>query len=297
MHPALIALVVAVLAIMGVQYLRFLYVRRVHAQDRQFCMHSTEAFHVLVFFRVKGGARAAESLRALVQRTTNRRRAKLIYAGQAAFTVDSEQLGHRPFDGVALLQYRSRFEYEERGARILNGAVMELFDDSYLHAMRRHQQANLMVPLWLLRLRIGQLLKGRWRRPDLAIQPDYPTSPRYDEWRRRVRRLEAAQQVNSSGLVTVNLIKRGNATQQAAQERFNDAMLDLMAVNGHGPMHTGRSVALEGVARFDDVFIACFPSPLYFAQLVTSRFYHDIWSRNSVSDSIWLATIPITDSV
>ena len=170
---------------------------------------------------------------------TNRRRAKLIYAGQAAFTVDSEQLGQRPFDGVVLLQYRSRYEYEERGARILNAAAVELFADSYLHGMRRNRRQNLALPSWLLRMRIGQLLRGHWRRPAVAVQPDYPTSPRYDEWRRRVERLAAAHKVNPAGLVTINLIKRGNPAQRAALERFGDAMLSLMALEGYGPMHTG----------------------------------------------------------
>ena len=142
MHPALIALIVAVLAIVGAQHLRYLYMRRVHAQDKQFPLHSTEAFHVLVLFKVKPGSRVVESVRTLVQRTTSRRRAKLIYAGQSAFTVDSEQLGHRPFDGAVLLQYSSRFEYEERGARILNDAVVDLFSDSYLHALRRNQTGS-----------------------------------------------------------------------------------------------------------------------------------------------------------
>lgn len=297
MHPALIALIASVLAIMGVQHLRYLYMRRGRAQDRQFSLHSTEAFHVLVLFKVKSGQRVVESTRALVQRTTTRRRAKLIYAGQSAFTVDSEQLGPRPFDGVVLLQYSSRYEYEERGARILNGAVVELFSDSYLHAMRRNRRQNLILPVWLLRMRIGQLVRGRWRRPELAVQPDYPTSPRYDEWRQRVERLDAAHKVNPAGLVTINLIKRGNPTQQAIQERFADAMLSLMAADGHGPMHTGRSVALEGNARFDDVFFAFYPSPDYFGRLLKSQFFHEHWSRNSVSDMVWMATVPITDSL
>ncbi|NND67198.1 MAG: hypothetical protein HKN19_06390 [Halioglobus sp.] len=297
MHPALIALVIAVLTITGVQYLRYLYLRRINAQDRQFCLHSTEAFHVFVFFKVKSGTRVVESVRAFLQRTTNERRAKLIYAGQSAFTVDSEQLGHRPFDGVVLLQYSSRLEYEERGARILAGAVAELFSDSYLHAMRRNRRANLLMPLWLLRLRIGQLLRGRWQSPDLAVQPDYPTSPRYDDWRYRVDRLQAVHKVNPTALVTLNLIKRGNATQQAAHERFGDAMMDLMAADVHGPLHTGRSVALEGNARFDDVVATYYPSADYFSRLVTSQFFHEHWSRNAVSDTVWLATVPISDSL
>lgn len=295
MHPALIAIVVAVLAIMGVQHLRYLYMRRVKAQDRQFCLHSTEAFHVLVFFKVKGGARIVDSVRTLVQRTTGRRRAKLIYAGQTAFNVDSEQLGHRPFDGVVILQYRSRFEYEERGARVLNNVVIELFADSYLHAMRRNRRANLLMPLWFLRLRIGQLLRGRWKPPILRMLPDYPTSPRYDEWRKRVDRLEAAYKVNPAGLVTINLNRRGNAMQQAAHERFGDAMMALMAADGHGPMHSGRSVALEGNARFDEVIATYYPSADYFARLVTSQLFHEHWSRNLLSDTAWLATVPITD--
>lgn len=297
MQPALIVLVVAVLAIVGAQYLRYLYLRRVNAQDRQFCLHSTEAFHVLVFFNVQSGARVVDSVRALVQRTTNRRRARLIYAGQSAFAVDSEQLGYRPFDGVVLLQYRSRFEYEERGARVLGNAVNELFSDSYLHAMRRNRRVSSILPLWFLRLRIGQLLRGRWKRTELSTPPDYPTSPRYDDWRQRVDRLEAAHKVNPAGLVTVNLNKRGNARQQAAHERFGDAMMALMAADAHGPMHTGRSVALEGNARFDDVIVTYYPSAQYFARLVTSQYFHEHWSSSLLSDMVWLATVPITDSL
>lgn len=280
---------------MAIQHLRYLYLRRHIAQDRQNPLHRSEAFHLVVLYEVNKGQRVIESARQYVHKT-QWTGAKLIYAGQAAFVVDSEQLGQRSWSGVLLLQFSDRFLYQEH-AEALQDIAVTVFGDQYLHGMRRDRKLSLLLPQWLLRLRIIQLLTGQWHVEDFQELPDYSTSPHYDEWRRRADRLRAMHMINPSGLVVVNFIRRGSPQQRLANENYATNMLSRMAALGHGPLHIGRSVALEGFARFDDLQIVHYPSAGYFADMLGSSYFQSILPHNQVQDTTWIPTIPFTDQL
>ncbi|MFT4615067.1 MAG: hypothetical protein ACI9NT_002219 [Bacteroidia bacterium] len=286
---------VFVFTTMALQHLRYLHIRRVAAQDRQNPLHSIEVFHVIVLYQVNNGQRVVDAARDYVHKTDGTG-AKLIYAGQAAFATTSEQLGRQSWNGTVLLQFSNRFVYEKH-AVFLSHTADELFSDYYVHGMRRNRQQGLIMPQWLLRKRLVQLFKGQWQLPALVEQADYATSPRYDAWRHRVDRLRAVHKVNPDGLVVFNFIKRGSPQQRAAYESYGLYMLERMAALRHGPLHTGRSVALQGNARFDDLHIVHYPSAGYFADLMTSSFYHAILRDKQVGDTTWIPTIPFTDDV
>lgn len=284
-----------VVTIMLIQHLRYLHIRRHVAQDRQNPLHRSEAFHLIVLYEVNKGQRVVESARQYVHKT-QWTGAKLIYAGQAAFVVDSEQLGQHNWSGVILLQFADRFVYEEH-AEALHNIAATVFCDQYLHGMRRNRRFSLLLPQWLLRIRVIQLFKGQWRVDDFQEQSDYATSPRYDEWRPRADRLRAMHKVNPSGLVVVNFIRRGSPQQRLADESYGMNMLSRMAALGHGPLHIGRAVALEGFARFDDLQFVHYPSAGYFADLLSSSFFQSILPHKQVQDTTWIPTIPFTDQL
>ena len=276
------------------QHRRYHYIRHDLAQDMQRPLHSTDAFHVMVFFKLKPGDRVVETARRFALQLQSFSQARLIYAGQAAFTVNALHLDNREWDGVLLFEFPSRDDYEQ--SRVDARAVLarRLFADSYLHGMRRNRSASLFVPQWLLRRRMKDLLLGRWRIEPLQNSLAFETAPEFQPWRNRVSRLRALHEVNRDGLVMFNLIKYGAAGHQDFAEIYGDKLLSRMAVFRHGPLHMGRSVALEEFARFDRVYIAYYPSARYFADLIASQYFHHIAGSKLMGDSFRVATAPIT---
>jgi hypothetical protein len=257
------AVVFIAVATMTWQHLRYLRIRRDSAQDKQRLLHSPDVFHVIVFFKLRTGDKAVDTVRRFLQQILATHRAHLIYAGQAAFTVDSQQLAQRHWDGVLMLEYSSRSDYQED---IANGhvyAARNCFADSYLHGMRRNWQKNIAIPQFLLRRRIKDILSGKWHIEPLEPSPLFATFPEYDIWRGRAARLRAFNQINNNSLVVYSLVKRGNYTQQSDDTLFDRQMGSRMAALGYGPVHMGRPVALEHFARFDQVFVVQYPSAEY----------------------------------
>lgn len=294
--PEIVLLVLAVIVLAALwQHYRYLRVRRDAAQDRQRLLYSGDAFHVIVFFKLRSGDKVIDTVRRFTQHLLAGDRARLIYAGQSAFTVSSQQLGHRDWDGVLLIEYPSRPIFEEcRTAPGYNEARL-LFADSYIHGMRRNRRMSSSYPLLLLRRRIKDLLLGRWKLAPLQVSQEFETSANADHWRSRVSRLRALHEINRQGLVVYNLIKFSPAGQDDVVDAYGSELLSRMAALVHGPLHVGRSVALEEFARFDRVYIVYYPSARYFADLLSSQYFHSIVGINKLGDMVRVPTVPITD--
>jgi hypothetical protein len=295
MLDAIAASVFIVVAAMAWQHLRYQRIRRDSAQDRQKAWHSSESFHVIVFFKLRNGDKVVDTLRRFVQQILTSSEARLVYAGEAAFTVSSKQLGNGDWDGLLMFEYPSRTDYQESVADGHWHEARRYFADSYMHGMRRDRQKNLAVPQFLLRLRLQDILCGKWRVEPLEVSPIFATFPEYDIWRTREARLRAINTINSEGLVVYSLAKRGNPGQRADNTVFNRKMASRMAALGHGPLHVGRLVALENLARFDQVFATHYPSADYFAELLASQFFNNLTSSKQLGDYLAVFTIPITD--
>ena len=80
------------------QQMRYLSARRNRVQDRQPMLYPAERFHVITFLDTTEGQDVIDSVRALKQQI-DAGPGTLIYAGQAAFTMPSTQLGPRNWDG------------------------------------------------------------------------------------------------------------------------------------------------------------------------------------------------------
>ncbi len=72
-------------------------------------------------------------------------------------------------------------------------------------------------------------------------------------------------------------------------------MLGLFAAKGHGPSHMGKSVTLEGDAKFDSVGIVFYPGLDYFISLMRSKFYNGIVGGKQLGDTQAIPTVPILD--
>lgn len=285
----------AIAAIAAWQQFRYQRIRRESAQDTQRLLQSGDVFHVIVFFKLHSGDKVVDTTRRFTGKLQSAGAARLIYAGQAAFTVNSQQLGQRDWDGVLLIEYPSRHDFEACRAAPVFGEARLLFADSYIHGMRRNRSVSASFPQLLLRRRLKDLLLGRWRVEPLQASQEFATSANYEIWRSRVSRLRALHEINRHGLVMYNLIKFSAPGYEGALDIYGSEMLSRMAALDHGPLHVGRSVALEGFARFDRVYIVYYPSARYLADLLSSQYFRGIVGINTLGDMIRLPTVPITD--
>lgn len=295
MLEIIVAVLLVALVCMAWQHLRYLRIRRNSAQDRQRLLHSADVFHVIIFFRLKNGDKVVDTVRRFEQQIVATSKARLVYAGQAAFTVNSHQLGKRDWDGVLMFEYPSRSDYQIHFGAGYTPDVRQYFADSYVHGMRRNRKKSLAIPQILLRLRIRDMLFGRWRIEPLQASPMFATFPEFEIWRSRAARLRALHAINGHGLVVYSMVKRGNRTQQSEHSVFGRMMASRMAALHHGPLHMGRPVALEDLARFDQVFVIHYPSAAYYADLIASQFFQAITGKKQLADTLAVFTIPITD--
>jgi len=277
------------------QQWRYLRVRRDLAQDMQRLLHPVDAFHLIVFFKLKSGSKLVDTAQQYAQQVVSDSKVRLIYAGQAAFTASSQQLGERNWDGVLLFEYPSRASYEASRNKAAGIDARAVFADSYIHGMRRNRAVSASVPNYLLQRRIKNVLTGKWRLTPLTASPQFETAPELQVWRTRVSRLHALHKVNREGLVVFNLVKYTAAGHQAAIDSFDREMLSRMAAMTYGLLHIGRSVALEEFARFDRVFVMYYPSARYFADLLASQYFQSFTGSLLPGDTLRVPTVPITE--
>ncbi|NQX90275.1 MAG: hypothetical protein HRT77_16620 [Halioglobus sp.] len=296
----LIIVSLALLTLLGIlawQEVRYRRTRRIHAQDLQQTFHPRDAFHVIVFFKLAKGEKLLPTVRRFVDLARAGSEARLIYAGQAAFTINSNQMEPRDWDGVLLLQYPSRESYQHSCEDYRASAARGLFADSYYHAMRRNRRFGARVPRYMLTLRLRDILKGNWRVAPFRSSTEFQTFPELQAWRDRVSRLTALHEVNRSGLVVINLLKLPSPGGQEAIEAAGHGLLSRIAALGHGPLHVGRAVAIEKLARFDRVFIVSYPSARYYAAMLSSQFYASVTGFRHPGDAIRVATVPVTAQI
>ncbi len=291
----MLAVLVLATSTMAWQHLRYLRIRRNSAQVRQRLWHSSDVFHVMVFFKLRGGAKVVDTVKHFLQLLATDSKVRLVYAGQAACTVHSNQLGICDWDGVLLLEYPSRTDYQESCVKGNTTRAYQSFAESYLHGMRRNRQTNLSIPLFLLRRRLRDVFYGKWRVEPLVPSPVFATFPAYEIWRLRAARLRASNAINREGMVVYSLVKRGSRELQAGNAVFNRQMASRMAAEGYGPLHMGRPVALESLARFDLAVASYYPSAEYVADLLGSQFFGSITGGKQLGDYLAVFTIPITD--
>ena len=286
----LAGLTAAALAVMLLQHLHYLSVRRHAAQDRQSLFYGKDAFHVVTFLKVREGADVIEAVRRFKQETAGQ--GQWIYAGKVVVNVPSAQIGLIEWSAVALVQYPSRKAYETDAASEVYASALAEFERWYAQGARRNPVANLMLPQALL-------LKKLARAATFA-KSAYPFTP-VDPARlpargsEMMRRLRAESTLGARAAVVVNLVKRGSAAQDRSDARYVGAMQDLMAERGYGPLHLAKAEALPGNFDFDNVAIVYYPGTNYFADMFGSTFYQRILPNKQLGDNQSTITVPILD--
>lgn len=285
---------VCLLAAMGWQHLRYQKARRGPVQDRQDAFYPSSTFHVLTFVRIAEGGSVIESLRKLREGLEGNGAARMVYAGQVAtVALASAQLPATDWDAVVLVQYPSRDAYDALAASASYRSALDAFPEHYSHGMDRSVALNLLIPQMLLGLRAKQIVT---RAPS-----HYPFVPAAAEDRvalttgreDRFARLDALRSLSENALVIVNLLKGGTREQQASDRAYGLKMAGAFAEGGHGPMHIGKAVTLEGNAEFDRIALVYYPGIDYMQSLMGSTFFNGIAAGKQPGDTLAAATVPL----
>jgi hypothetical protein len=278
---------------MAWQHRRYLGARRDIVQDRQSLRYASGHFHVVTFLELATGQNVVEGVRALRSQLQASGVAKVIYAGQAAFTMESRQLGPRSWDAVILVEYDSRQAYDTERVSVPYRDALAAFARTYSHGMRRSWLLNFMFPQVLLGLRALDVLQGKGNVGEFERAGPLERSERLAGAADRVESLRSLSAVNDEAMVVVNLIRNGDSAQRKADRAYGRRMLTRFAALAHGPMHIGSAVRLEEEAEFDQVVIVYYPGPNYFADMLESRFFNAIIDDKQLADTQAVPTVPI----
>ncbi len=285
---ALIALV-GLASALGWQNLRYLRARRGPVQDQQALFYPSATFHVATFLRARADSDLFEALRKL-RGELEGAGAKMVYAGRSASAgLASQQLSESEWDAVVLVQYASREAYDEIAASSSYRSALERFGGTYSHGLDRAVLPNLAIPTLLLALRAYNIVT---RKPS-----HYPFEPIATERGAGpadlLEQLETLRQYSEDAVVVVNLLKGGTDEQRAADRGYGLKMAGLFAEGGHGPMHMGRAVTVEGEASFDNMALVYYPGIDYMRSMLVSTFYRGIVGGKQPGDTLAIPTVPV----
>jgi len=286
----LAGLPLAAVAVVLLQHLHYLHVRRRAAQDRQPLLYGKSAFHVVIFFQVRVGMDVIESMRRFKGNTAGL--GVWIYAGKVVVNVPSAQIGPVEWSAVALVQYPSRKAYETEAASGAYASALADFERWYAQGARRDHVVNLMLPQALLLKKIARAVTFTKSAYPFTLADPVKLPARGIEM---MRRLRAEGTLGARAAVVVNLVKRGSAAQDKSDSRYVGAMQDLMAERGYGPLHLAKAEALPGNFDFDNVAIVYYPGTNYFADMFGSTFYQEILPNKQLGDNQSTITVPILD--
>jgi len=297
MIQAIAGLAAIVLAAVAWQHFRYLRRRRNFVQDRQPLFHRSSAFHVVTVARLAPGADLLADTRRLVAALRDAG-ARIVYVGKAIpGGLSSKQVVSDPFDVALFCQYPSREAYEKARLRAEVMEARAAFASTYDQGMQRSAPANLMIPIALLARRFADILRRRPARYPFERGDELPEAIGHapEERTRLVEALRKEQELGRDAVLVVNFIQRGTREQQEQDAAYGHEMMGLMAEQGHGPMHMGRAVTVEGDARFDVVVLVFYPGVDYFADMLESRFFGSIVGGKQLGDTLSRVTVPLLD--
>lgn len=287
---------VAIVAAMVWQHLRYQDARRNAVHDLQDVFHSNTVLHGVLFLKVAPDTDLFEAMGALRAGTDALRGAQTVYAGKVAMNGLAssqmvEALGEDvAWDAVALVQFDGRAAYDrwrgDEGVRVAMGG----FGTTYAHGMKRSALANLGLVQGFLLSRVLQALT--FQPSVLPFEPARREGVQVATDGQRATMLEELE-LGRDAVFVANLIKTGTPEEAAADARYSGAMMAAMARGGHGPLHMGTAVTLEGDASFDRVAFVYYPGVQYFYDLTGSTFFRNIIGDKQLGDTQSTVTVPI----
>ncbi|MDE0349901.1 MAG: hypothetical protein OXM56_09365 [Gammaproteobacteria bacterium] len=285
-----------VFAAMVAQHLHYLDARRDALHDLQDIFYPGDVLHAATFLQVAPGDDLFDAMRAMRAATDAFPGAKTVYAGKAAMNaISSAQLtaafGEEvAWDAVALLQFDDRAAYHAWREDERVQAALTRFATTYAHGMKRPPTINLMLHQVFLAWRFVQAVT--FQPHVLPFEPAAVDPVARLGWARRDRLLEE-RELGGNAILVANLAKDGTPDEVAANEDYGLAMLPVMARGGHGPMHVGAGVTLEGDVTFESIIFVYYPGLQYFHDLTGSTFYAGVVGDKQLGDTQVTVTVPI----
>ena len=288
-------LVIGALVAVLIQHFRYINVRRDVVNDRQAVFYPSDTFHVVTVLKLRSDQDLLVGVKELVD-AIEADGAQVIYAGKIVVNaLQSKQIPKEDWDAFVLAQYPSREAYDATSSESDDVAVRDSFANTYSLGMRRSAPLNLGFPIMLLGMRVADILTGQ-PSPYPFTRAEANDDTPIEALRQRSRMvagLLANREYGKDACVVLNFIKAGDADEQAANQGYGSAMMRLMAEGGHGPMHIGPAVTLEGDADFDQVVIVYYPGVEYFADLIQSEFFAGIVGGKQLGDSLSSPSVPL----
>ncbi len=278
------------------QHLRYLRVRRERVEDRQPLLYAGAAFHTVTLLKVEAAeGREGElaTLRALRDAIEAPGGVRVVYAGLVGVTMaESTQLAN-DWSAVVLAQYPSRDAFDRRHESAEVGRVLGGCERSYVHGFQRSALLNLLIPIGLGVMRLGDIL--RRREPTLPFQQvaDEDALPQIQMKRKETLQLDDYRDIRDDAVVIINLLKPGTPLQRAADRAYSLQMVHGMAEGGYGPMHMGRAIPVEGEHRFAQFAAVYYPGIDHMHAMIGSAFINRIGPGKQLGDTLAVATIPV----
>ena len=290
------ALLVLVIVAMVRQNGLYAELRRAAAQDHQHAFYNSNSFHAVTFLKSRQDAptpdQIKDELRAFKAATEKLGNAKWIYAGKVVVNGQaSEQLGDIAWTTTLLVQYPSKDAYLTASATPAYQDALATFDAHYTHGAKRPVLQNLLFPQMML---LTRATKGFSKVDGYPFEPA-DTSNLPNMFQTVIAKLRAEGELGTDGMVVFNLQKLGTPAQQAADAKYVAPMIALMAQLGYGPMHFATADPLPGNGDFDNVAIVFYPGTTFFADMISSKFYQDIFGDKQLGDNQSTITVPVLD--
>lgn len=273
------------------QHFRYVKIRRDIVDDRQALFYSVQSFHAVTFIKVQEGNDAFDDLRA-VRSVIDSNGGEVVYAGLVGMLIVTSKQIPNDWTALVLAQYPSRETFNKAMASSDYRRVMQGFENSYTHGVKRPVRTNIVLPLMLLVVRIRNILK--------RVPPILPFSPAGDQVSldllqtiQAAKSLDHYRGIKSDAVVVFNLILRGDEAQRSADREYSQQMMSLMAEGSYGPMHVGEAVTVEGNADFMSFLVVYYPGIDHIQAMFGSSFFNRISSGKQLGDSLAVATIPV----
>jgi len=286
-------LAVALVAIAAQEY-RYFETRRNVVADRQAIFHSSSVFHVATLLTLSPEQELLPAVGSFTD-ASEKAGGHVVYAGKSFRSGSSPQVADEPWDAFVLVEFESQDAYERAAADPAYQRARARFASSYAHGMQRSAAFNLFIPIVLLAKRVGDyatFTPNRYPFEPAEIPADVPAEV-LEQRDELLERMGANREYGRDAVVILNFLKEGDPAEREAMSGYGEAMFDLMAETGNGPVHFGRAVTVEGDAVFDNVAIVYYPGVEYLAEMVQSRYFIGIFGGKQLNDSLALMTVPL----
>ena len=286
-------LAVALVAIAAQEY-RYFETRRDVVADRQAIFHSSSVFHVVTLLKLSAEQELLSAVGSFAAASEDAG-GHVVYAGKVFQSGSSTQVPYEDWDAFVLVQYPSQDAYETVAADPAYRQERGHFASSYVHGMQRSAAFNLFIPIVLLYKRVmdyATFTPNRYPFERVALQDDLPAEVR-NQRALMLERLAENREYGRDAVVILNFHKEGDPSERESMGNYGDAMFDLMAESGNGPVHLGSGVTVEGDASFDNVVIVYYPGVDYLAELVQSKYFIGIVGGKRLGDAMGMLSVPL----